>query len=131
MTEKDRKEIQAMIKHEMLSKEEIRTEIIQPLLRVTHADHDADMKVINMKLDAIIVQTTKTNGGLSDANKKIEELEKKEIAHIIDCPQTERVRALEDNQLSQKSIKKWIAGSVGVATGVVGAFWILFQIISG
>lgn len=130
MNDNDRNEIEKMINQAVLTKEDIKTDIIKPLLATVNAYHEGDLKLINADLKRILEQTTKTNSRVSRSEAKIEELEKKEIAHIINCPQAKRVRSLEDNQLSQKSIKKWIVGTVGIASLLIGIFYIIFQTIS-
>lgn len=130
MNDNDRNEIEKMINQAVLTKEDIKKDIIKPLLATVNAYHEGDLKLINADLKRILEQTTKTNSRVSRSEAKIEELEKKEIAHIINCPQEKRVRNLEDNQLSQKSIKKWIVGTVGIASLLIGIFYIIFQTIS-
>ena len=128
MDENDRKEIEKMINQSVLSKEEIRAEIIKPLLMVSNANQEADRKVINQKLDTIIEQTTKHNqrmtkieGRAEVSDEKIVELEKKEIAHVLNCPYNEKLRPVEDYMAQQKTTKKVIIGSITLATIVLGA----------
>jgi len=79
---------------------------------------------VDDRLGKIETQTTKTNGRVTD-------LEKKELTHIIDCPQAPKIRILEDNQLSNKSVKKWIITSVGVAASITGIVFIFLKIFFG
>lgn len=132
MNDNDRQEIRAMIKDAVLTKEEIRSEIISPLMRVVSAGHEADLKVINQKLDQIITQTTKHNnrmdkieGAAKDTNDKVIELEKSETAHVINCPHNDSIRKLQDDSLTSKGIKKWATGTVILASTIVGIFWML------
>jgi hypothetical protein len=74
---------------------------------------------VDDRLDKIEKQTTLTNG-------RVTELEKKEIGHIINCPQAAKVRKLEDTQLSSQTIRKWVVTSIGVAVGLTG---IVFTVI--
>ena len=102
--------------------------LISNAMKVKDAEHEANYKLIDFKLGTILEQTTKHNERMTKVEERCDNIEKNEIAHIIECPQVEKVRALEDTALSQKSIKKWIVGSVGITGGMMGILWIIFQI---
>ena len=136
MNENDRKEIEKMINQSVLSKEEIRAEIIKPLLMVSNANQEADRKVINQKLDTIIEQTTKHNlrmtkieGRAEVSDEKIVELEKREIAHVLNCPYNEKLRPVEDYMLTQKTTKRVIIGSITLATLVLGSLITILRFV--
>lgn len=78
---------------------------------------------VDDRLKAIEEQTKKTNG-------RVNELEKKEITHFVDCPNVNKIRALEDNQLTSKAIKKWIVASIGVTTAVISLIFALIELYS-
>jgi len=82
---------------------------------------NAQFDNVNDKLERIEGQTIKTNG-------RVTVLEHKEDRHTIDCPHTLKIRTLEDNQLTQKSIKKWIVGSVTITGTIMGILFILFKV---
>jgi Na+/phosphate symporter len=69
------------------------------------------------------------NGRMVTAMEKISELEKKEISRVEDCPLNEKVRKLEDDSLSAKSVKKWVTKTVGITAGTLTGLWIVFQIV--
>jgi hypothetical protein len=69
------------------------------------------------------------NGRMVTAMEKISELEKKEISRVEDCLLNEKVRALEDDSLSAKSVKKWVTKTVGITAGTLTGLWIVFQIV--
>lgn len=86
---------------------------------------------VNDKLESIEEQTKKTNG-------RVTELEKMSNLHTIaingyasKCPQEVRIRGLEDNTLSSKVVKKWIAGSIGIASALAGIIWVAVKLING
>lgn len=81
---------------------------------------------INMadKLDSIEEQTKKTSG-------RVTELEKKELLHVIQCPQTDKIRHLEDNQLTDKAIKKWMISGIVITGTISGIVFGIIKIIMG
>jgi len=115
-------------------KREIR-ELIQDLLTAKNAKIEANYDNLEYKIDnvelilgEIKTQTTKTNG-------RVTALELKDASHITNCPHApklnDRVRALEDNQLSVKSVKTWVISSVTIASLVVGILFVFFKVITG
>jgi len=86
--------------------------MFQDMLEISITKHDEQYKLIDYKLDQITLQTTKTNG-------RVNKLEEKELTHIITCPQNEKIRVLEDNALTNKSIRKWIVASITITAIVV------------
>lgn len=85
---------------------------------------NAHFENMDDRLEKIEIQTTKTNG-------RVTALEKKEISHVIDCPLNQKVRTLEDNQLTNAAIKKWIYTSIGVTGTVVAIVLTLLKIFTG
>lgn len=65
---------------------------------------------------------------IDDMEKRITAVEEKEASHTIICPNIPKIRAIEDNQLSNKTIKKWMIGSITITGIVSGILWILIQI---
>jgi len=63
-----------------------------------------------------------------DIEKRVSIVEEKEGQHILVCPNIPKIRALEDNSLSQKSIKRWVVASIASTGLVMGIIWILVQI---
>jgi hypothetical protein len=88
---------------------------------------NAQFTNVHERLDSIDNRVAIQNGRVKKNEDKIIEIEKRELVHYKDCPHTDSIRKLEDSQLSQKSIRKWIVGSVGIATGVISLLWIIFQ----
>ena len=101
-------------------KDEIR-EMLQDCMTGWHARTEAKFDVIDVKLDNIIQQTTKTNGRvtkLEDDNHNF----KNHIENTSDL--TSKVRVIEDKLLTQQTVKKFmfVMFTSGVALGglVVG-----------
>lgn len=95
-------------------------------------DHFASIKeLMNTQFKGINDRLDKLNGKVFVHDQKISELEKTELAHILNCPISPKLRALEDEMLTQKSVKtymKWLAG-VCLAIGglVVGIIELLLN----
>lgn len=92
-------------------KDEIR-EIMESYIATVTAQNDSKFDMINLKLDLIKEQTTKTNG-------RVNKLEEKEQNHITNCPNINKIRTLEDNQLTVKAIRKWVLVAMGVTATVI------------
>lgn len=105
MTEKDVK----MIK-------ESQQELIEHLTEVL----DLKFELVNRKLDATIVQTTKTNGTIINHERRLTEIER-EIPHTISrCPQNQIIQTLRDEMITKKSIKRMFITMVAVLGGLIG-----------
>ena len=100
---------------------EIKELIAEHLENVT-AKTDSKFEIIVYKLDMVIEQTTKTNG-------RVNKLEEKEMMHVVNCPQTIKIRELEDNQLSTKSIKTWLASAVLITGALFAVIIEIFKFI--
>ena len=96
-------------------------ELFEDLLQITTTKHDEQYKMIDYKLDLIKEQTTKTNG-------RVLKLENKELVHISLCPLNEKVRTIEDNQLSSKSVQKWVVGSITITSIIVTVIMAIFKL---
>ena len=136
MNDDDRKEIQAMITQAVLTKKDIQDDIIKPLLATVNAYHEGDLKLINVDLKRILEQTTKHNQRMTkiekkaqESDEKIVELEKKEIAHVLNCPYNEKLRPVEDYVLTQKTTKKVIIGSITLATIVISSLITILKFV--
>ena len=99
-------------------------EILHDYVAGVIAQQDAKYTIIDSKLNDIKLQT-------SDIVKRVSELEVKEVNHVVNCSIAPKVRVLEDNQLSIKSVKRWVIGTVGVTGTVMSIIWIVIKLISG
>ena len=73
-------------------------------------------------------KTSEQDTCIDEIYDRLADVEKKEANHVLACPNVNKIRALEDNQLETKSVKKWIVGSVATTGIVMSILWILFQI---
>jgi hypothetical protein len=71
----------------------------------------------------------KQNGNIASAIDRITELEKKGMVHYTNCPLIEKVRVLEDHDLTNNSVKKWVTKAVGFTAGGLSIVWIIFQLV--
>jgi hypothetical protein len=96
---------------------------------------------LNTKVDGLI---TLMNAQFINVNEKLEdmkgdvkelaprvsELERKEPLHVPNCPMDPRVRALENNQLSARAVRKLLITSISVTGGVLGIVIAVLKIFS-
>jgi len=114
LSQNDKTEIRSWIE-EGIEKIEVRT--------------DNKFEIIHLKLEQILEQTTRHNGGLKDNRSRIEALEKGQVEHTISCPVIEKVRTLEDESLTTKSVKKFMVKTIGFTATGMTIIWIVFQVI--
>lgn len=105
-------------------------EILTTMITSIHAEKDSKYDLIDYKLVTILEQTTKHNQRMEKVEDRVDKIEKNEISHVSNCPQTEKIRTLEDTALSTKSIKRWIAGSVGITGCLIIIARVVFNLIS-
>ena len=115
LSQNDKTEIREMMQ-EGIDKIEVRT--------------DNKFEIIHLKLEQILEQTTKHNNRMSKAESRLNSVEKNEITHELNCPMIEKVRALEDDNLTNKGVKKVVSRSVAITGGGMTIIWIAFQLIS-
>lgn len=75
------------------------------------------------------MQQSQYRESVDELEKKVSDLILKETTHSINCPNAPRIRAIEDNLLSVKSVKKWIVGTISVVGVLMSIIFILFKII--
>lgn len=83
------------------------------------------------KLDSIETQTTKTNGRVTKLEDKVFELEKRDLTHINNCPQTVKIEKINEELLEYKMIKKYpkffMIGIAGVVILFLIELYLKFQ----
>lgn len=104
-------------------------EFLNSILETHSARIDGKFDVINNKLDNIEKQTTKTNGRVSKLEENVQVLNIKDQNHIMYCPQQNRIKTLEDEQISSKSIKKFFYAGVGIIVGLGGLILAIIEIV--
>lgn len=75
-----------------------------------------------------LAQATKTNGRLGRLEVKVWEIEKEGNGHITNCPNTGKIKALEDENLEIRVIKKYPKVVFGILVFLVcvSLFGVLF-----
>ena len=98
---------------------------------------DTQYRVIETKLGSIDNHLQRINGSVGKHEEQIQEAlieraknrqEQKDRVKDFD-EMVPKVRALEDHQLSSRSIKKWIAAAVALTGTVIGLFYTLYQLL--
>jgi len=75
---------------------------------------NAHFLTIDDRLFKIETQTTKTNGSVRDNEKRIVELEKADIEHIVRCPAIPQIQEINDQLAEYKMFKKYPKIGIGV-----------------
>ena len=91
---------------------------------------DLKLQIINHKLDATIIQTTKTNGSVQGHSERIRSLEARIPHTIANCPQQNTIQELRDESITKKSMKKMLVTTVlviGTLVGIVATVVALIQ----
>lgn len=90
---------------------------------IKHISEILDLKltIINNKLDATVIQTTKTNGSVLNHSERILTLEQNKTHTVTNCPQQPIIQEMRDEMITRKSIKKMLLTTVTAIGLIVGA----------
>lgn len=106
-------------------------ELIEDAMKIRDERNNGQFNVINTKLDGITQRLDKLNGTVAKHEKIINEraiVVADYMDHAKEAESIEkRIRMLEDQQLSNKTIKKWIVTTVGVTGSLIAIGFTLFQ----
>lgn len=95
------------------------------------AENTAQNTITNAALVGVNARLDKINGKVGDHEKTINDRslvvqEFKDFKKDFECV-PEKIRHLEDNQLSQTSIRKWVVTSIGLTATIVS---IIFTVLN-
>jgi hypothetical protein len=122
----------------IVSGKELR-ELIEDAMKIRDERVHGEYNVIETKLDGISQRLDKVNGTIAKHEKIINERAIVVADYLNHAKEqateseeiTKRIRTLEDNQLSNNAIKKWIIGAVSVTGGVIVILFTLYQLFTG
>ena len=84
---------------------------------------DAEFEMLNTKLESIEKQTIKTNG-------RVNKLEDKNEVHLINCPNTGKIKIMDDELIEYRILKKYPKISIILLTFSIIMFILsIFEII--
>jgi predicted nuclease with TOPRIM domain len=121
-------------------------EMITDIYATHNAKIDGKFNVIRVELAAIKEQTTKTNGRvtkledkietkitdkISNIDNRIEILKTNDIEHILHCPNISKIQELENQQLSRKSITKFMLIMIATISTIFTIALALFKLFGG
>ena len=90
------------------------------------ADNDANMKIIDSKLDQIITHQVKQNGTLEEHSKKLLDLD---VNKAQNCPYSEDIQTLKTHELTRegirKTMKKHLTLTIAILAGIVSLIVII------
>ena len=93
------------------------TAAIRQMLTDVISTHTAEINgkflVIDEKLNSITIQTTRTNGTVKCNTEDILKLKESSLTHFTSCPVSQRVKGLEDKELSRNGIKQFVIRTAG------------------
>jgi hypothetical protein len=129
LTKPDREDIQEMLDR-----------AVKSMYDLSNAKMTGIVNVIDIKLDAIITQTTKTNGTVIAHTKQINDLLVKQgtleedviykYNHSIEqCPQSKIITELNENMLASKGFWKRMTWLVGIVVGLGGLFFTIINFL--
>jgi hypothetical protein len=98
-----------------MSKQEL--ELIEEKFKGLTSLMNAHFENVDDRLERIEEQTKKTNG-------RVTELEKKELTHIQNCPQTEKIEKINEELAEYKMFKKYPKIALALIAGAVLLFLI-------
>ncbi len=64
--------------------------------------------------------TAKTNGRVDKLEDAVSELQKINLIHTVNCPNTKKIELLQNESVSRKSIVKFVSGVFAVAVAIIG-----------
>jgi hypothetical protein len=95
-------------------------QILSDKLEENRALIESKFEIIELKLNNIQEQTTKTNGRVTALENEMIIVQKNEIKHNLACPQLPIIRDLQRENDNQKSIKNFFIKSLAVIGGLIG-----------
>ena len=127
----------ALTKSDRQDIEEMLDRAIETMNNLSNAKTTGIVNVIDVKLDTIIQQTTKTNGTVIAHSKQINDIQLQQAAfaedvlykynHSIEkCPQADTIATLKDYMISQKGFWSKLSLIVGIIAAIAG---IIFSVI--
>jgi hypothetical protein len=109
--------------------------LIEDAMRAHNEKINGQFMVIDTKLDGITQRLDKINGTVAKHEKTINEraiIVADYLDHAKEGEDIEkRLRIVEDTQLTQKSIKKWIVTTIGITGAILTIIIATLQILNG
>ena len=105
-------------------------EMLHDILAGHSAKIESTYSIIDVKLNNIQEQTSKTNGRVTKLEDAVKTLQINDNNHIINCPQAPKLQKLQQDVDSVKNVKNFLIGSVAFIGVVVGIIYSIIKIIS-
>lgn len=80
----------------------------------------------NTSLISIEKHLEKLNGKVAEHERIINQNLPHNVSH---CSQVETIRELQDNMITIKALKTYLAGTIAIISGVISAIYIIFDLI--
>lgn len=103
------------------TKFEDKFKVVEEKIKSVHIQMDTQFKLVHERLanldgrlEKVEIQTTKTNGRVSDLEKKTNNIELKEATHILSCPNIEKINKINEDLSEYRFFKKYPKIAVGI-----------------
>lgn len=106
-------------------REEVRT-MLEDILTGWRQGYENHISHTNLNLEKIEKHLEKLNGKVAEHEKIIDQNLPHNISH---CPQSGTIKNLEDNMITSKALKTYLAGSVTVIAAIFSVIYVIFEII--
>jgi predicted nuclease with TOPRIM domain len=86
-------------------------------------------KIIDVKLDSIKSETSKTNGRVTQLEHEVSTLKNAELSHLVKCPNTEKIINLEKMEVGRKAVSSFTWKQVTLGGVIAGLILTLAQLL--
>lgn len=104
-------------------------ELFEEKFKGLHLQMDTEFALLNERinstntiLERVEQQTIRTNGRVTALEEKVSKVTTAETLHIVNCPNTEEIKKLKENQLEYNFIKKYPKLTIGAIAIIVILF---------
>lgn len=88
---------------------------------------DGQYRVIRSQLSAIEIQTTKTNGRVTDLESKVVNVEKDLLTHPVNCNQVNEIKEIRKDLEEYRMLKKYPKVGIGILVVAAILAWYGFR----
>ncbi len=103
--------------------------LINQVINKCNSKSSSAYEVINYKLDSIEAQTTRTNGRLTDVEKKVQNIEIDKASRLASCPQSEIIKQIHETTISTNEMRRIIIRGITLAGVFFAILFALLRII--
>jgi hypothetical protein len=103
-------------------------DMLHQILSGYQAKNESCYEIINLKLEHIKEQTTRTNGRVTVLEDKVAE----HLPHnITKCPQSATIESLKTSMITSKGIKTFLISSIVLTSVIIGTIFTIYKLFGG